>query len=121
MKHIISALNKDKGKKPIIESYQAHYSGPLRKPKSGWSQDELNQALEESFQIQALKDNPNPMLGLSPLRCEGIIHDLDIVPFMYYDIPTIDSDQLNLPLSPYSKYYTKFAPLHPNDVPQLII
>lgn len=26
MKHIISALSKDKGKKPITESYQAHYS-----------------------------------------------------------------------------------------------
>ena len=61
------------------------------------------------------------MLGLSPLFWEGIIHDLDKVPFMYYEIPSNDSEQLDLPLSSYIKYYTKFAPLHPEDDPQLII
>lgn len=61
------------------------------------------------------------MLGPSPLYREGIVHDLDIVPFMYYDTPHNDSDQINLPLSPYSRYYTKFAPLHLEDDPQLII
>ena len=66
IQHIISVL-KDKGKKPISESYQAHYSEPPPKSKSGWSQEEINQALEENIRIQALKDNPNTMLGLSPL------------------------------------------------------
>ena len=61
------------------------------------------------------------MLSLSPLCREGIIHDLDIVPFMYYDIPTNDSEQLDLPLSPYNKFYIKFSPLHPNDAPELIV
>lgn len=96
-------------------------SQPPPNPKSGWSQEAFNQALEESIHIQALKDNPNMMLGICSLFREGIIHDLDILPFMYYDIPNNDSDQLDLPLSPYSKYYTKFAPLHPDDDLQLII
>lgn len=61
------------------------------------------------------------MLGLSPLYREGIIHDLDIVLFMYYDIPNNDSDQLDMPLSPDNKYYTKFTPLHPEDNLKLII
>ena len=63
------------------------------------------------------------MLGLSHRYREGIIHDMDIVPFMYYDIPNNNSDQIDLPLSLslYSKYYTKFALLHPEDDPQLII
>ena len=61
------------------------------------------------------------MLGLSPLSHEAIIHDLDIVLLMYYDIPKDDLEQIDLPLSPYSMYYTKIAPLPPNDDPQLII
>lgn len=73
-----------------MESHQAYYFGPPPKPRSGWSQEETNQALQESARTQALKDNPNLMLGLSPLYREGIIHDLDIVPLMYYDIPTTD-------------------------------
>lgn len=123
MQQVLSVLNKqqDKAKKLILESYQAHESGPPPKLKSGWSQDELNQALEESIQIQALKYNPNPMLGISPLYRQRIIHDLDIVLFMYYDIPNNDLDQLDLPISPYSKYYTKFAPLHLNDDPHFLI
>lgn len=35
MQHIILVINKDKGKKPISDSYQAHYSGPPPNPKSG--------------------------------------------------------------------------------------
>ena len=61
------------------------------------------------------------MLGLSPLFHERIIHDLDIVPFMYYDLPTQDADQLDLPISPYRRYYIKFSPLHPEDGPQRIV
>ena len=34
---------------------------------------------------------------------------------MYYDISSDDFEQLDLPLSPFSKFYIKFAPLHPND------
>ena len=117
MQQVLSALKKDKGKKPIKERYRAHYSRPLPKLKSGWSQEEINQALEESIQIQALKDNPNPMLGISPHCCKGITHDLDIVPFMYYDMPKNDLEQLDLPLCPDNKFYIKFAPLHPNDAP----
>ena len=44
--------------------------------------------MEESIQIQALKDNPNLVLGISLLFQEGIIHDLHIVPFMYFDLAT---------------------------------
>lgn len=39
---------------------------------------------------------------------------------MYYDLPTHDSDQIDLPISPHGKFYIKFAPLHPNDDPQII-
>ena len=78
---------------------EVHHCEPLPKQKYGWSKEEINQALEEGIWIQNLKDNPNMMLGLSPLCCEGIIHDLDIVPIMYYDLPNNDSDQIDLPLS----------------------
>ena len=61
------------------------------------------------------------MRGISPICHEGILCDSDIVPFMYYDILTNDSEQLDLPLSPYNKFYIKFAPLHPNDDPEMII
>ena len=61
------------------------------------------------------------MRGISPLCREGILHDSDIVYFMYYDILTTDSEQLDLPLSPYSKFYINFPPLHPNDDPEMII
>lgn len=61
------------------------------------------------------------MLGLSTLCHEGIIHGLDIVAFMYYDLPMQDTDQLNLLISPYGRYYIKFAPLHPNDDPRMIV
>ena len=61
------------------------------------------------------------MRRLSLLCIEGIIHDLDILPFMYYDLPTQDSDQLDLPISPYGKFYIKFAHLHLEDDPQMII
>lgn len=67
-----------------------------------------------------MKDNPNLMLGLSPLYKDGIIHEKDIVPFMYYDLPTQDSEQLDLPIPLYGKLYIKFAPLHPEDDPQVI-
>ena len=86
-----------------------------------WSKEQLRQALEESIHIQALKDNPNPMLGISPLFREGILHDIHIVPFMYFDLPTHDVDQLDLTISPHGCYYIKFAPLHPSDDPQIII
>lgn len=40
---------------------------------------------------------------------------------MYFDLLNHDSYQIDLPLSPYNKFYTKFTPLHPEDYPQLII
>lgn len=85
MQHIISILKKqkDKGKKPISKF---HNSKPPTKEKAGWSQAEIDQALEESIRIQPLKDKPNMMLMLSPLFHEGIIHELDMIPFMYYDL-----------------------------------
>lgn len=43
------------------------------------------------------------MLGLSALFHEGIIHDLDILPFIYYDLPNNELDQIDLSLSPYNK------------------
>lgn len=61
------------------------------------------------------------MLGTSPLFREGIIHDLGIVSFMYYDLPIQDADQIDLPISPFVRYYIKYAPLHPNDDHQIVI
>lgn len=86
MRQVISVLNKqqDKGKKRISEFYRCE---PPSKQQEGWSLAQIDQALEERIRIQALKDNPSPMLGLSILCCKGIIHDLEIVPFMYYDLP----------------------------------
>lgn len=40
---------------------------------------------------------------------------------MYYDQPTQDSDQIDLTISPYGKFYITFAPLHPEDDPQVIV
>lgn len=87
----------------------------------GWSQAQIDQELEESIQIQALKDNLNPMLGISPVFREVIIHDQYIMPFMYIDLPMQDLDQIDLLISPFGKYYIKISPLHPNDDPQTII
>ena len=61
------------------------------------------------------------MLGISPLFRQGIICDIHSVPFMYYDLPTQDVDQLDLPISPHGRYYIKFASLNPTDDPQTII
>ena len=98
------------------------FSTPHMTENSGWFQVEILRTLEESIRIQSFKDdNTHPMLGISPLYREGIQKDVDIVSFMYYNIPNTDSEQLNLPLSPFSKFYTKFAPLHPEDGPQMII
>lgn len=58
----------------------------LRKSE-GWSQEQINQALEERIWIQATTDNLNSMLGISPLF-RGVIHDVHIVPFMSYDLMT---------------------------------
>ena len=111
MQHVISVLTKQqyKDKKPISEFTS---SNPFTKKSKGWSQAQITQALEERILIQALKDNPNMMLGLSPLCRDRIIHDLDIVPFMYYNLPTHDLDQLDLSISPYDKFYINFGPLH---------
>lgn len=48
MKHIHSVLNKpqDKGNKPIAEFT---YSKTPMKERSGWSQEEINKAVEESI------------------------------------------------------------------------
>ena len=43
------------------------------------------------------------------------------MPFMYFDLPTQDVDQLDLPISPYGRFSIKLAALHPNDDPQTII
>ena len=40
---------------------------------------------------------------------------------MYYDLPTQDSDQLDLPISLYDKFYIKFALMYPENDPQMII
>lgn len=60
-------LNKspqDKGKKVATEPDR-----PVRtfKKSEGWSQERINEALEESIRIQALKNNLNLILGVSPL------------------------------------------------------
>lgn len=91
MQHILSVLNEqhDKGKKPISEF---PCSKTRMKERTGWSKEEINQALEESIRIQAFKENSNMMLGLSPLCHDGIIHDLDIVLFMYSGLPNQDLD-----------------------------
>lgn len=113
----MSSLKNDKGKNPMTVEQQAFYSRPPLKQKYGWSQEEINKALEDNIWIQALMDNPDPMRGISPLYHEGILRKHEIIPFMYYDVPTNDSEQLHLPLSRYNKYYITFAPLHPNDNP----
>lgn len=57
-------------------------------------------------------------MHLSSLR-EGILKDVDIIPCIYYDIPSDNSEQLDLPLSPFSRFYIKFTPLHPEDNPEV--
>ena len=61
------------------------------------------------------------MRGISPLCREGILKAEEIIPCMYNDISPNDSEQLDLPLSPFSKFYTKFSHLHSSDNPQTII
>ena len=34
---------------------------------------------------------------------------------MYFDLPSHDVDQLDLPISPHGHYYINFAPLHPSE------
>ena len=40
---------------------------------------------------------------------------------MHYDLPTQDAGKIDLSISPHWYLYTKYAPLHPNDDPQIII
>lgn len=87
----------------------------------GKSNEQIQQSLEESIRIQALKYNPNPMLGTSPLSQEGIIHDINFLPFIYFDIPTQDANQLRFPIVSYGCYYIKSTPLDPTDDPETII
>lgn len=114
----LNESSQDKGMK--IASKPINLESTFRKSE-GWSQDQINQVLEKRIRIQALKDNSNPLLGISPLFRERIIHDLEIVPFIYIDLPTQDIDQIDHPISPHRKFYIKFALLHPNDDPQTII
>lgn len=81
----------------------------------------MHQALEESIQIQALKDNRNLMLDIYPFFREGILHDINYVPFMSFPILENDLDQLGLPISPHGGFYVKFTPLHPSDDLHIII
>lgn len=67
VQQIISDLKeppRDKRKKIATE-----LDSPMKtlKKSEGWSQEEIGQALEEIIRIQALKDNLNSMLGISPL------------------------------------------------------
>ena len=100
IKMVINALQTDKGKKPMTAGQQAFHSGTPLKQKHGWSQDEINQALEDSIWIQALKHNPDLMRGISPICHEGFLKAQEIVSCLYYNLPSHDSDQLDLPLSP---------------------
>lgn len=64
---VITDLNEppqDKGKKISTEP-----DSPMRKFRmyEGWSQEQIDQALEESIRIQALKYNSNMMMGISSL------------------------------------------------------
>ncbi|CAI9296954.1 unnamed protein product [Lactuca saligna] len=94
----------DKGKRIATDSDNPVKSS--EKPK-GWLKEQLQQALED-IQIQALKDNPNSMLRISPLFREWILLDIHFVPFMYFDFPIDDADQLDIPISPHRRYYIKF-------------
>lgn len=88
VEQVIANLKKpppDKGLK--ISSEPSSPKRTFRKFE-GWSKEKIDQVLEESIRIQSLKYNLNPLLGISPLFQEGIIHDLDIVPFMYFKLPT---------------------------------
>lgn len=83
----------------------------------GYSLEYIKQALEEIIWIQMLKDNPNLMLGISPLFREGVIHNIHFVPFMNYDLPTQDVEQLDLPIYPHGHFCIRYAPLHPTNDP----
>lgn len=53
--------------------------------------------------------------------CLKVCINMAISPFMYYDLPTQDVDQLDLPISPHGHFYIKKALLYSNDDPQIII
>lgn len=52
----------------------------LFRKSEGCSKERIQQALEENIQIEALIDNSNLMMGISPLFQHGIIHDIDLCP-----------------------------------------
>ena len=83
MQFIMAALKRDKGKTPMTAEQQAFHSRHPLKQKQGLFQEEINKALEDSIQIQALTDIPNSMRGIYHLWREGILRDHEIVPFMY--------------------------------------
>lgn len=61
---ILSQEAKDKGKSVVLEP---NIAMKLSKKFEGRSKEELQQALDENICIQAIKDNPNPMMGISSL------------------------------------------------------
>ena len=83
MRVVMAALKRDKGKTPMTAEQQAFHSGHPLKQKQGWSQEEINKALEDNIRIQDLMENPDPMCGISPLCREGILCDHEIVPCLF--------------------------------------
>lgn len=90
------------------------------KKSEGCSKELFEQELQKIVRIQALKDNPNLMMGISRLFRKVILHDIIFMPFMYFDLPINDANQFELPISPHGCYYINFSPLHLDD-PQTII
>lgn len=94
--------NKNKGKKTMLGS---NSSVKPSKNSKGWSKEKMMQALEESIQIHTLIYNPNPMLSISSFFQEGILHDINFVPFMSFVILENDSEQLDMSISPHGRFY----------------
>lgn len=92
----------------------------LSKKSKGWSQDQINEALE-SLQIQHLKDSPNPLYGISPYYDEGRLYEHHKVPFVSHAPHTSHSEQLNHPISLHDRFYVKFTTLHLSDEQEILL
>lgn len=71
--------------------------------------------MEESFKIQALKGNLNPLSGIFSYYPQGMIYDDDFVPFKSYVLLKNEFEQLDIPICPHGNFYVKFTPLNPYD------
>ncbi|CAH1413228.1 unnamed protein product [Lactuca virosa] len=85
------------------ETEKINRTNPLEQTK-GFSQAQIDQAIQETLIVEQIEENPNPLLGISYWYMKGRLFDYHFATYNTFNIPSPNLEELYLPLSQHERH-----------------